>query len=352
MGDVKVLRPFMSFNTAEITDAWTREWGEEPGEEREDWEILNWQVLADGKIALIYCLYDKVASDAETHCVNHYRVLIYDMTGGMKLLERHRFRLEDAYLHQVYYREGELWTIERDRHTNNYYTLPNWPVRDTGRGYKLFYDVTDAAAKSDGTLVVGYSTQQDREERVSLIEFGEGQDRRYREDKVLICECVNLDKNEDNWGFMVPQMELVHFTADSLSRYKTEMSGFDEFSLSDDRKLLLADFSTRKSDDRLYLMRRLGRGTYGDAVECVLEDNHEGWLSLPKAMKNWMVFKKGSWLLGVDVNECSYDGKQKTEKEIGFKPSGEEGGAEDENDGRYKKNGEAPEDRAIGFRVA
>lgn len=353
MNDVKVLRPFMKFDTAKITRAWADEWGEKPGEERETWELLNWKVLADGTLALIYGLYDEVASDAEEHCVNHYRVLMYDMPGGMKLLNKYRFKLTDAYLHEVYYRDGELWTVERNRHNGSYYTLPNWPVRDINRGFRLFYDVNGVAAKSDGTLAVAYSTQQDHDERVSLIEFGNGTDHRYTEDKVLICECLNLDKDEETWGFMVPRMELIHFTDDSMEPFVTEMGGFTRFCLSDDKTVLLTDYSTNKSDDRLYLMTRLEDGAFGDAVECVVEDDHEGWLCLAQSMKNWMLFRKGDWLLAVDVNECSAGGGKKPEKEeIGFKTSGEENRREEKKGTRRKKNHEAPEARVIGFRVA
>jgi len=351
MSDVKVLRPFMSFNTAEITEAWAREWGEEPGEEREDWELLNWHVLVDGKLALIYVLYDKVASDADTHNVNHYRILVYDMVRGMNLVEKRRFKLDDAYLYQVYYRDDELWTIERNSHTNNYYTLPTWPVRDTGRGFQLFYDITDVAIKSDGTLVVGYSTQCDKEERVSLIEFGNGRDRRYMEDRVLMCECVSLDKDEDNWGFMVPQMEFIHFMGDDLETYVTEMAGFNKFCLSDDKNLLLADYSTNKSDDRLYLMTKTEENVFGDAVECVVEDDHKGWLCLPKTMKNWMVFRKGDWLLAVDVNECcaGIGGKEDLKEEIGFKTETQEA----RKPAPKKKENAVPQpkNRVIGFQM-
>ena len=131
----KVLTPLLSINIGEILNGWMQDWSETPEICTEEWELVAFPVMADGKLALVFesPVYE-FGKDEDGNIVSNviermYRVLLYEPKTG-ELAGKYRFKVYRGYATAVFFRSGRLYAAISLDGRREYTALQMWPGSD------------------------------------------------------------------------------------------------------------------------------------------------------------------------------------------------------------------------------
>ena len=175
---VRILEPTASIDTDGIIRGWLAEWNEDEDTRTEDWRLIAFPVLADGRVALMFenTIYGLSMADGgeihKTALENRYRVLLIDaFTGDM--VGKYRFHVYDGFAATVFFRNGKLYAAVSVGDDNSYTAMQVWPASAAAGDYsdedetsddvedqiELGRDVNGLAVNDSGDIIVTYMPQ-------------------------------------------------------------------------------------------------------------------------------------------------------------------------------------------------
>ena len=252
-----VLKPCMSIDVLEIVNGWMEEWNETSEICTEEWNLVAFPVLADGRVATIE---------------NHYRVLVYDPKSGEQV-GKYRFKIYNGYATTVFFKGDRLYAAVSPEGECQYTALQVWPGSDDEHQVRIGDDINCLAATGAGDIVVSYNgsdgSLEDAEEEgeapplISI--FCADGDRKdigcfYDEDTEEPSEDyvidVTLDRQERIWAMLDDEETAVMYDKDgSLTVYSLPISGVSALAVPDDCSCLYASSQDEEEEGCYWLFR-------------------------------------------------------------------------------------------------
>ena len=165
----RVLKPCMSIDVCDILNGWMKEWSETPEICTEEWNLVAFPVLADGKVALLFESPILVFENDEegglltTTLENQYRVLVYDPKTGEQT-GKYRFKVYGGYTTTVFFKNGKLYATVSVEGRRQYTALQMWPGSDDEHQIRIGDDINCLAATEAGDIIVSYNGGDERME--------------------------------------------------------------------------------------------------------------------------------------------------------------------------------------------
>ena len=273
-----VLKPCMSIDVLEIVNGWMEEWNETSEICTEEWNLVAFPVLADGRVALLFespILAYETDEEGELQAdtiENHYRVLVYDPKSGEQV-GKYRFKIYNGYATTVFFKGDRLYAAVSPEGECQYTALQMWPGSDDEHQIRIGDDINCLAATGAGDIVVSYNggdgSPEDAEgegEAPPLISIfcadGERKDIScfYDEDTEEPSEDyvidVTLDRQERIWAMLDDEETAVMYDKDgSLTVYSLPISGVSALAVPDDCSCLYASSRDEEEEDCYWLFR-------------------------------------------------------------------------------------------------
>ena len=315
------IEPRAVIDTDEILKEWRTDWHDEEGI-IEDWELVSYPIMADGRILLLFAMVDEVHegkydSFRVVHTTSHYRVLEYQMVNGeLKLINRYRFKVQDSHIGTVFLYHGVLRaTIALDGR-DDYKILTMFPHEDDSQ-FHIYGSIETVASDSQGNIIVAYNNNLRDKGRLPVMVFDEdgkvGQC--CKDEFALYCSEVNIDKDENVWFYMCPSTTINMMKDDTskIERHKVELQGFSRFALSTDKTKLFVQFSDGESSVQ-YVMTMDKDGNYVNPIRFdfrpvnadgeVLEASDCEVFGRASTTKSWVMLNADGKLYLYDIDDC------------------------------------------------
>ena len=277
-----VLKPCMTIDVLEIVNGWMAEWNETLESCTEEWNLVAFPVLADGRVALVfespilaYEADEEGGLRAET-IENHYRVLVFDPKSN-ELVGKYRFKIGNGYATTVFFKGDRLYAAVSPEGECQYTALQVWPGSDDEHQIRIGDDINCLAATGAGDIVVSYNGGDERFEEAEEDAEEEGEelplisifyadgDRKdigcfYDEDTEAPSEDyvidVTLDRQERIWAMLDDEETAVMYDKDgSLTVYSLPVSGVSALAVPDDCSCLYASSQDEQEEGCYWLFR-------------------------------------------------------------------------------------------------
>lgn len=273
-----VLKPCMSIDVLEILNGWMEEWNETLETCTEEWNLVAFPVLADGRVALLFespiLAYetDEEGGLQAGIVENHYRVLVYDPKSNEQV-GKYRFRVCNGYATTVFFKGDRLYAAVSPEGECQYTALQVWPGSDDEHQIRIGEDINCLATTGAGVIIVSYNGGDERLEEAEeegeappLISIfcadGERKDLGcfYDEDTVEPSEDyvidVTLDRQERIWAMLNDEETAVMYDKDgSLTVYSLPVFGVSVLALPDDCSCLYASSQDEEEEGSYWLFR-------------------------------------------------------------------------------------------------
>ncbi len=316
------LAPKAVIDTNGILEGWREGWQDGNGK-GEPWELVNYPIMPDGHILLLFRMRGEIlgghVSKLEAiHSFTYYRVLEIGMESGKpEILNRYRFKAQDAHVSTVFLHDGILRAVISVEGREDCDVLQMVPVDDDTQ-YTIYRDVETVVTDSRGNVAVAYRKNLRDPARCPVMVFdrdGKITDS-YHDVETLACADVNLDSGEHVWFSLHPSATLNMLDKDSqrVIRHKVALQGFRSFALSTDRSKLFVSFTEYGGGSVHFVMTADENGDYvnpmrfeflpKDADGKILEAKDCFVFGQTSAMKSWVILNADGLLHLYDIDDC------------------------------------------------
>lgn len=249
-----LLKSEFQINVDDILKSWAEEWSETPATCTQKWKLSAINVLADGTIALLFeypvNYYEGSVDNYEEHVVtNYYRVLMYDPK-KKKLIGKYRFSVYWGFATTVFFKNGCLYAVIAPFSKDEKYmftALHMWPGADDEHQIYLGENVSCAAARSNGDVIVCYDKDSEIEvdEGVfsGMIFLTNGEFRGIpcftdtNKGRTHGMGVFTLDSEERIWGLLYDMRTVVCCEHDgSYTKYRISDEDAENIAVPDDAK--------------------------------------------------------------------------------------------------------------------
>ncbi len=316
------LEPKAVIDANVILDAWREDWHDDEGR-AEPWRLAFYPIMPDGHALLAFSMEGEIyggnISHLEvTHTLTYYRVLEMGFENGKpEILNRYRFKIQDACVATVYLHDGVLYAVVSADGEEKYDVLQMVP-NDDSRQFTIYRDVETLVTDSNGNLAAAYCRNLRDPARVPVMVFDPDGDSvaRYHDEQALGCLNVNLDSGERVWFHLHPSATLDMLDPESkfVKTHQVALQGFDAFALSTDRSKLYVAFVEHRGGSSHYVMTADENGDYGNPMRFefrptdrdgkLLEAKDCGVFGRPSAMKSWVLLNADGCLYLYDIDDC------------------------------------------------
>jgi hypothetical protein len=325
---VKLLIPSAKIDVNEILSTQMKEWDEASKENDEEWSLVAYPVLADGKVALLFELpvyeYEDGDEEDDYPSANRYRVLIFDSHTGKKV-DKREFRITNGYATTVFYRDGSLYAPISQEGERSYILFKIAEDHDEGELY-IGDNINCLAATQGGDVIVSYdfadTDMDEADDEAPLLsvyhldetydDFGKFYDEDTDEPTDEYIVDITLDAQDRIWTLMDDRQTLVlHEKDDSLKTYELPVGNVDTVAMPDDLSCLYVSVFGDSDDKYAMLCCRMEDGEIVDESprSCYLQvsDVTIGYSSGTTTMKNIMATLINGVIYTTDLNEQNFN---------------------------------------------
>lgn len=314
------IEPRAVIDTNELINAWKSDWQEDTV--TEEWKLHSYPVMPDGTVLVVYMMDEPICAGymgTETsHVTTFIRVFRYSINGEKaELLNKYRFKMQDAHVASVFVRDEKLYAVVRPRWGEGYTILQLVP-NDDSLQMKIGTDVKRVIPLPDSKLAVAYTRNQHDSERSPLLIYNsDGSiDSSYTDENVLEVSDVSLDYDDNIWFHAFPSCEICNYSEneDYVKGHLVLLPGFNGFGLTDDRSHLVAAYSGGEDEMMINVMKRTKDGNYLHPIRFEFNPadadgkpiiNEEDSVTLGSSfMKSTMVLNAAGRLYVYDLNNC------------------------------------------------
>ena len=273
-----VLKPCMSIDVLEIMSGWMNEWNETLEICTEEWNLVAFPVLADGRVALLFespILEYETDEEGGPHAgtlENLYRVLVFDPKSGEQA-GKYRFKVYNGYATTVFFKDDRLYAAVSPEGECQYTALQMWPGSDDEHQIRIGDDINCLAATEAGDIIVSYNGGDGRfheaeeeggaqplisifpadGERKDIGCFYDEDTEEPSEDYVI---DVTLDRQERIWAMLSDEETAVMYDKDgSLTVYSLPVPDVSALAVPDDCSCLYASSQDEEEEDSYWLFR-------------------------------------------------------------------------------------------------
>lgn len=313
------LDPLAVIDTDKIIEDWKSGWSE--SFETEAWKLEAYPVMPDGTVLLLFCMEDvicegKIDDLKKVHVSSYYRVLQYKLgSNGPEIINKFRFSIQDCKVGTVFVRDDKLYATVATRYSNSYTVLQMFPNDDDAQ-FPIGTYIKDVVPKMDGNTFVSYYDNQNDKHKAPVAVFNADGEvaGRYIEKLAITCKAMTLDADENIWYHCYPSGEITEIGTDNEfgERHCVELQGFNVFAFSDDKSVLVAEFSEYNDESIIFVMHRDGDGDYGTPIRFAFEpkDNDDAvinsedcdYFGCPSVCKSTMLLRANGYLYWYNVN--------------------------------------------------
>ena len=313
------LDPLAVIDTDKIIEDWKSGWSE--SYTTEEWKLEAYPVMPDGTVQLLFSMDDEICGgkiDAlkTVHVGTYFRVLHYKLgSNGPEIINKYRFSLQDCKVGTVFIRDSRLYATVAMRNSGSYTVLQVFPGDDDDQ-FPIGTYIKDVVPRTDGNTVVSYFDNQNDKQKAPVSVFNaEGEVAgNYIEQLAISCKAMTMDADENIWYHCYPSGEITEIRTDNEfgESHRVELQGFNAFAFSDDKSVLVAEFSEHNSESIIFVMHQDNDGDYGAPVrfafepkdddDNVIESEDCEYYGCPSICKATMLLRADGRLYWYDVN--------------------------------------------------